>query len=134
MRFRKKFGALGYAWAGSACLFAALWLSPNRKPELVPFVIYFGLMALVQIVSYFFIYWEIESDHLRERRLLTTREVSWAELKSVSPWGKSTEYLALDYSRPAPMSDRGSIIANPEDRSAFIDAIRRYAPQASVEV
>jgi hypothetical protein len=30
-----------------------------------------------------------------------------------------------------PWSDRGSIIANPDDRFGFIYALHRYAPQAT---
>jgi hypothetical protein len=32
------------------------------------------------------------------------------------------------------MSDRGHVLANPEDREQFIAAMHRFAPQATFEV
>jgi hypothetical protein len=42
--------------------------------------------------------------------------------------------LQVDYARPAPMSDRGHVLANPEDREQFIRTLRRFAPQATFDV
>jgi hypothetical protein len=97
----------------------------------------FVILASQRVFSQVFIYWDLDSDFLRERRLWNKREVAWKEVTHVGSWHPkqpSSDYLAVYYARPEPMSDRGSIIANPEDRAQFVAALRRYAPQAKFDV
>jgi hypothetical protein len=98
------------------------------------FALFFGLNAAQQVLFHLFIYWDLDADHLHERRLWNTRDVGWQEVTHIGPWGQSSQYLVVDHARLAPMSDSGSLIANPEDRSGFISALHRYAPQASFDV
>jgi len=94
-------------------------------------------LGSIEALSRFLTYWDLGSFGLHERRLWNTREVPWQEVTHVGAWNPerpSSDFLAIDYARPAPISDRGSVIANPEDRQQFIDALRRFAPQASFDV
>lgn len=94
-------------------------------------------MALLRGLNQGFIYWEIDNDGLRERRLWHSKQVPWQDVVHVGSWHPnqpSSDYLEIDYARPAPMSDRGSVIANPEDRSGFLAALHRFAPNADFEV
>jgi hypothetical protein len=84
-----------------------------------------------------FIYWDVDDDGLRERRLWKTKEVAWRNVRHVGAWNPSqpaSDYLAIDFARPAPTPGRSRIIAHPEDRTAFIAALRRFAPQAVFDV
>jgi hypothetical protein len=137
MRFRAKFGALGWCWVGMACLLAALWLSGLRSGIASMLAVYFVAMASQRALFQAFIYWEIAPEGLRERRLWNTKAISWREIVHVGSWHPnqvSSDYLEIDYARPAPLSDRGSVIANPEDRSGFLAALRRFATHADFEV
>lgn len=94
-------------------------------------------MATARTLSQAFIYWDVDPEGLRERRLLSTRSIPWQEVVHVGSWRPNqpaSDYLEIDYARPAPISDRGTVIANPEDRSGFISALRRFAPQANFDV
>ena len=135
MRFRAKFGALGWCWVGLACLALVLWFSGLRSGTLGWLVICYALMALQRVLMQIFVYWDVDDDGLRERCLRNTREVAWREVQHVGGWPKPwSDSLAIDFARPAPLSDRGSIIANPEDREEFISTLRRFAPQAAFDV
>jgi hypothetical protein len=134
MRFRTKFGALGYCWVGLACLWTLLWLCGPHQNRAGLFTFTSALIASLQILNHTFIYWELQADSLRERRLWRAKEVAWQEITHVGPWANNSEYLIVDHVRAAPLSARGSIIANPEDRSAFLDALHRYAPQATFDL
>lgn len=84
-----------------------------------------------------FVYWDVESAGLCEHRFWKTKAVPWEEITQVSGFftGKHPSLtITVDYSRSAPMSDRGHILADPEDRDQFIAALRRYAPNASFDV
>jgi hypothetical protein len=85
------------------------------------------------VLNHFLIYWDIEADHLHERRLWHTTDIPWSEVTHIGYWEKSL-CLSIDHKRTSPMSDQGSIIANPEDQSEFISAICRLAPQATIDV
>jgi len=134
MKFRTKFGALGYCWVGFACLMGVLWLSGPHKSYSGMFAFTCVLMASQQILNHFFIYWEVRDDHLLERRLWNAREVAWNEVTHVGNRERNPDYLVVDHVRMAPLSERGSILANPEDRSEFIHALHRRAPQAIFDV
>ena len=72
---------------------------------------------------------------MKERRLWQTREVPWIEVTQVGPaFKRNSEFLAIDFARSAPMSDRGTITANPIDMKEFVAALRRFAPQSSFEL
>jgi hypothetical protein len=136
MRFRAKFGALDWCWIGTACLFAALWFSGHLSGIAGLFALYFVSMTAFRALSQVFIYWEIDSERLRERRLWHTKEIPWPEIVHVASWHPrqvSHDYLEIDYARPAPMSDRGSVFANPEDRTGFLAALHRFATEADFE-
>ncbi len=137
MRFRAKFGALGWCWVGLACFVVVLLCSGLRAGGFGDFAVLIVLFAMQRVLLHAFTYWDVLSDCLRERRLWNTREVAWREVQHVGGWRPSqpsSDSLAIDFARPAPLSDRGSIIAHPEDRSAFIAALRKFAPQAAFDV
>jgi len=97
----------------------------------------FVSMAVQRALFQAFIYWEVNPSHLRERRLWNTKEIPWKDVVHIGCWHlnePSSDYLEIDYARPAPLSDRGSVIANPEDRSGFLAALHRFATQANVDV
>ena len=95
-----------------------------------------ALVALQQLFIYLFTYWEMDSSSFRMHSFWTTKEVAWEEVKRVRGANDraSSSTLAIDYSRPAPMSDRGRILVNPDDRREFIQELRRFASQAEFEV
>ena len=137
MRFRAKFGAIGWCWIGSTCLIAILWLTGLRHSSTGILALFFLLMSIQRVVFHIFIYWDMDSGSLRERRLWNTREIPWPEVTHIANWipnQPSSDYLEINFDRSPPMSERGSVIANPEDRGGFIAAVRKFAPMAEFEV
>lgn len=134
MRFRPKFGLQGWSWVALGCL-STLLLARAHSNRLLWSV--WPILALQFIFGKVFIYWEVDASGLHERRFWRRKEIAWDEITHVGSWIPSqpgSDYVAVDYGRPAPMSDRGSVIANPADRAEFIAALRRFAPQADFEV
>ena len=101
---------------------------------MVPFWIF---NAAIIVLTKLFVYWDVNSGCLRERRLWNTKEVAWQEVTHVGAWNPkqpASDTLAIHYARSTPMSDRGDVIAAPEDRQQFIAALRRFAPHATFDV
>jgi hypothetical protein len=140
MRFRTKFGAQGVFLVSLAILYAYfVFFGHLRSPHS-----FWGFTAavwvywaLLRVFSQIFCYWELDTDCLRQRNFLGVKEIPWQEVTRVGsfpPKHPASSMLQVDYSRPAPMSDRGYVLANPEDREQFIRTLRRFAPQATFDV
>jgi hypothetical protein len=137
VRFRAKFGLLGWCWVGLASFVVVLWISGLRSRALGGLAIGCVLLASERVLVQRFIYWDVDDDGLRERRLWKKKEVAWRNVRHVGAWNPkqpASDYLAIDFTRSAPAPGRSRIIANPEDRAAFIAALRRFAPQAAFDV
>lgn len=139
MRFRAKFGLLGWVQVAFVLFVLVLMLSPGQHNGNQRFFVVLPTLVLtvLRILSQIFIYWDINSDGLHVRRFWDEKTIPWQEVTHVgaqSPKHVSSDVLAIDYFRSAPMSDRGSVIANPEDRQQFLSTLRRYAPQAVFDV
>jgi len=108
------------------------WITGVRSSTL--FLLGFGVNALIRVITQIFVYWELDSSSLREHRLWDCREVAWREVARVGLWNPKSTVLEIQYARDAPLSDRGTVIANPEDREQFLAAIHRFAPQAAFDL
>ena len=70
--------------------------------------LYFLLMVSQRVLFHTFIYWEVDPNRLRERRLWNTKNVLWQEVLHIGNWHRnqsSSDYLEIDYARAAPISD-----------------------------
>jgi hypothetical protein len=70
-----------------ACLFVILRLSPGHHNEtlrlMVPFwIFYAAVIVLIKV----FVFWDVNSDGLRGRRLWNTKEIAWPEVTHVGAW------------------------------------------------
>jgi hypothetical protein len=142
MRYRAKFGILGWLYVALPCFVILLKISGFRSgihSSLLTYS-YVGLVSflgLVRVSRQIFTYWQLDSSGLRERMLWRQRDISWQEVARVSGYPCSqpgSNSLSIDYARPAPLSDRGTIIANPENRRQFLADLHRFAPQAVYDV
>jgi hypothetical protein len=65
----------------------------------------------------------MDSGCLPEHRLRNVREIPWRGVIHSGSWvpnQPSSDYLEINFDRSQQMSERRSIIANPEDRGGFI--------------
>jgi hypothetical protein len=135
MRFRARFGAVDYFWIAGLCLYIVIpFVMPHRRLHFadLPWI---GV-ASFQILTKALTWWDLDSEGLRQRCLWYTKEISWREVFRVGGLNSkpASRILAIDYARPAPMSDRGQILASPGDRAQFLAALHRFAPTADFEV
>jgi hypothetical protein len=97
-----------------------------------------AVLAVVCVASYFFTWWEIGENGLVQRQLWGERTIPWNEITRVGPWSPTNrpmrDWLEVDYSRPAPMSDRGELRIRPAERDALVSALHAHAPHADFEV
>jgi hypothetical protein len=137
VRFRSKLGPPQAAFSiAPAFLFGYGWLfgKSHRGAD--------GLLALAWLACsatwfsvHAFTFWDFESSGLRERRLWKTTMIPWTEVTYIGPWQSAkSKWIAVEYERKTPLSDRGRIVAIPARREAFIAALRQFAPQAQFEI
>lgn len=136
MRFRAKFVWLDAAWLATALFCAVLWISGpgHASTRLRLYTLFFILNVVVRTLIHFSIVWKAGPDGLNERRLWNRRTIPWSEITEVTPWPEERPirgYLAIYFARSAPLSDRGTVIANPGNLDVFLAAIRHHAPQTS---
>lgn len=143
MRFRQKFAWLQLC---AGLLYTGLSYGWLRKPSAAPGVhgayliigIVWLFIAVTCITNYFFVWWGIEDDGLIQHRPWNTRTIPWNEITHVGPWQPNSKpiysYLAVNYARPAPISDRGVLVLfKPADRDGLVRALRAHAPQAAFD-
>ena len=143
MRFRQKFPALQ---ALSALLWIALviaWSRENQPASRIGGASVISLVAwlfilLWSLAGYFFIWWDITSDGITERRLWNTRSIPWDEVCSVAPWRPRSKTIhdtvEVEYARTGPISDRGSLMLLPREHQSLLAALRARAPHATFDL
>jgi hypothetical protein len=139
MRFRAKFDRLDVLYLALPLFMLVLLLSgpQHASPLLRIFAVLWGLLGLFRVLDRFCTYWDVASDGLRERRFWSVRFIPWAQMSSVAPWpdGKPLQgAVVIDFSRPAPLSSTGRVIANPDRLDEFLAELREHALQARFAV
>jgi hypothetical protein len=139
MRFRAKFDLLDVLYVALPLFMLVLLLSEPHHASLFlrAFAALYGLTGLVRVLSRIYIYWDVTPEGLGERRLWTSRFIPWAQMTSVAPWpdGKPlSDAVVIDFTRPAPLSSTGRVIANPDRLDEFLAELRAHAPQARFAV
>lgn len=137
MRFRPKIQLYSLLFFGIACLSIIGWFSLGRS--IFGWIEDLSLVLVVSLSIYdrLFNYLQVDPDGLRQRHFWHKKEVAWDKVTQVGDytlWGLPSEYLKVDYARPTAKSGHGRILANPADREKFIEALRRFAPQATFTV
>jgi hypothetical protein len=139
MLFRSKFGWPQLATAIMWATLSFAWFHKHPHDSIGQLYLLLGIVQfLIAITTYFFVWWRIDDSGLTQCRLFSTRTVPWNEITRIGPWqpnGKPIpQWLAVEYARPAPMSDCGQILIQPTDRYALVRALRAHAPQADYEI
>jgi hypothetical protein len=134
VRYRAEFGALGWCTVGLACFVLILWMDGLRSMAADSLALGLPVLSLQQILSHIFIYWEVGPEGLCERRYWRVKSVAWDAVTHVGAWAPNANYLIVDHAQPGSGSDRGTIVAQPEDRAGFISDLQKYAPKADFEV
>ena len=137
MQFRRKFGLGGWLAVTMAPLYLLTWhFRSNHSNWHLHLALAWAALALFQALRMRFFYWEMDSFCLRRRRLWGKTEIPWQDVISVqgvlSP-DSAAGRLAVYYKDPDPMSYRTSVLVYTQDRSAFLEALKGFAPQAKLE-
>jgi hypothetical protein len=143
MRFRSRFAWVQFA---GAILWIGLSDSWFHKPNAPPGIrsayliagVFWLFIALSCIANFCFAWWQVDDTGLTQRRLWKTRTIPWNEITRIGPWQPNSkpmpQWLAVEYARSAPMSDRGELLIQPADRNTLVRALRAHAPQADYEI
>jgi hypothetical protein len=142
MRFRQRFAWIQFIGAVLWLCLSYGWLNkPHTVPGLDSAYMVLGAVSLLQVLfcvlSYYFVWWDVDEQGLTERRLLSIRTIPWAELTRVGPWvtGKRRNMgmVEVEYYRPAPMSDSGHLLFQPkkDERKDLFAQLCHHAPQAT---
>jgi hypothetical protein len=142
MKFRTGFGSVG-----PSIIFAGLWvlILLVRSGHSVGGMAWFAgglciLVALIEVLRYQFVYWELSPACFREHRFGKVSEVSWNEVTRIAsippnrPLSKSFVVEFCHNREITPYTGRDHIMARPGDRDGFVAELRRFAPRADFEV
>ena len=134
MRFRPKFGVIGWFTVAPALFICMLWMNGgNHLSRFLPYIaVTWALMALLRVSSYLFVFWQMDSDGLFERRFWNTRVIPWSDVVLIQGLGDvpSSDYVEVFVQRAGPEPEAHPLLANPRDRAQFLAALHRYASQA----
>jgi hypothetical protein len=86
MRFRAKFGALGWFWVGLICLWiaAAVFKHYRSTSGIHGSIAVLGILpVLFLVLNLMFTYWELDSSCLRVHRLWHKKEIAWEDVTHV---------------------------------------------------
>lgn len=143
MRFHSKFPWLlaftGLVWIVPALLRSRTHIYHSTglyEADLLIGVIWLFLTVWV-LASYFFTYWDFNSDALYERRLWATRRIDYSTIAFVGAWGgkPSSPYLAIEFGKiGSALEPRTVLIANPSDRESFVRSLHEHAQYAEFSV
>jgi hypothetical protein len=139
MLFRSKFTSLqllaALLWIGLS--FA--WFHKHPHELIGQAYLLLGILQLgIAITTYFFVWWRIDESGLTQRRLFSNRTIPWNEITRIGPWQPHSkpipQWLSVEYSRSAPMSNRGELLIQPADRNTLVRTLRTHAPKADYEI
>lgn len=139
MLFRSRFGWLQLFMALTWVTLSFAWFRIHPHEFLGQAYLVLGILQLlIAVATYFFVWWRIDDSGLTQRRLFSTRTIPWNEITRIGPWQPHSkpmpQWLAVEYARPAPMSDRGELLIQPADRNTLVRTLRAHAPQADFEI
>jgi hypothetical protein len=136
MRFRAKFVPESWIWFAICGINLAIALGRILSPRhhdlgLFSLNLLTAALALLTFYGYKAASWELDADGLRQRKLWMNTKVRWQDVTRVeSVWSAPFYDLKIEYRRHGLGPKIGHILANPTDRDQFLDALRRFAPQA----
>jgi hypothetical protein len=146
MRFREKFGPLGWFVVSLACFYACDWFflrgpsTSTATSALRGFdAAVWTCLALLIFLKRRSAYWDLDSDGLHQRRFGSKKEltVAWEKVtvvRNVIPGISWDGTVAVYYELPGSKLGFGRIVAVPERRKVFIESLQRFAPQAKFNV
>jgi hypothetical protein len=89
-----------------------------------------AFVALLGFYGQKAMFWEMDTEGLRQHRLWINTKIEWQSITRVESLWFSFYDLKIEYNRDGFGPRIGRILANPADRDAFLDSLRRFAPQA----
>jgi hypothetical protein len=95
------------------------------------------LVSLIVFVRQNFIYWELDSTSLRQLWFWKKTAIHWQEVTRIGLMNykrPASSGLEIDYIHAGPMTERGTMLANPVGREQFIAALRQFAANATFDV
>jgi hypothetical protein len=146
MRFRAKFGLVGWIFVSFACFYVHdwfFWRGQSTSAIISAFRVFaataWASLALLEFLKSRFAYWDIDSDGLHQRRFGNKKEftIPWDKVIAVRnriPGMSWDGTVSVYYELPASKLGFNHIVAVPEHRKELIAALRKFAPQATFEV
>ena len=132
MRFRPYFG-----WRDWTVCAACFLLSTGQilrylfaEPRISHLVFAVGWMTvpILGIAYHVFLYWDVNPDGLTARSLWKVKRIPWQSVRSVGKLWFFPDRVMIRYGHS--IDDHGWFLAVPANRSRFVAALRKYAPQA----
>jgi hypothetical protein len=135
MKFRREFGIAGWCWVSLACFELILCFTSRHPGSTWGLACGWTLMAILSALKHVFIYWELDNGCLRQHKFWKVTEIPLQRVTRVDcyTFGFASSSVKVTYSS-ASSAERDFILASPAVRGEFVDALRRFAPQAAFDL
>ncbi len=140
MRFRKSFGLLGWIGLFCACNGFLSWLTERHPGPLLIFNIVLPILLVAyQAFGRHFIYWDLDSNGIREWRFGSKKELlpGWDKVlvvRNFIPGVRWDGTVSIYFDDPGSKLGFSYFVTTPQRRKEFIAALREHAPQAKFQV
>jgi hypothetical protein len=111
----------------------------HPKPLLIVNVILPALLVAYQAFGRYFIYWDLDSNGIHEWRFGSKKELlpAWDKVLVVRNFVPGVRWdgtVSVYFDDPAKKSGFSYFVTTPQHRREFIEALHRFAPQATFDV
>lgn len=140
MRFRKRFGFLGWFFMIYLFIQAFSWLDVRHLSHLdVMYCIILAFIIVFQAFSRYLVWWEIDSNGLHQRQWRSKKDftIAWDKIlvvRNAIPGVNWDGSVAVYYDCPESKLGFKYLVTTPEKRKKFIAALRIYAPNATFKI
>jgi len=136
MRFRPYIGWIGWLGIAAFSLKSTVhvlqyFLSGHQTQDLVLAALWL-ITPLLGATYYLFVYWDANPSGLIARRLWKVKRIPWQSVRSVGRHPLFVGHVMVSYGHPN--EDCGRLLAAPANRTEFIAALCKYAPQAEFKI
>jgi hypothetical protein len=119
-------------------MFDVPWLLGHRT-DLIEKIngVLMPLVLLMQILTRSYVYWIVDQESIQEYRFWKRRIVPLSKVLRVSGhgyWNGRPTAVRIDYFCAGDPPISGKLGANPADIYGFLNALRRSAPMAAIDV
>lgn len=138
MKFRPKFGLIGWIFAFNALLFDLSWFITGHETIFGKIdAVTMTALTIFQAQRTRLTYWRVDNGFLYEQRFWKSRIVPCGQIQRVSAqtWKRSKpRFIAIDWFQGGTIEKAGRLYADPANPPQFIRALQQFVPENAFDI